>query len=239
MCEGWRRSPGEAGLRDRLRFPGIYRCLFRQVKNDFGIDKLVEPERFAVFIDHMVPRFAEGRRAAYRTRDWCTETSIFVRAARHRPPGRTEVGYAVPGAFVVHFDGHISQLGPSARSRWAFAATSLRRSCASTSHEGAGDHARQFRRQAARGVMARDVFHHIWASSARPRCRFHVWSWRDGLADFRPRAADDHGLAMFTGALTAIVNPETRTRSLRPCRARARSSIRVYSDADADIRRRA
>ena len=36
-------------------FPGYTDVIFQQMKNDFGIDKVAEPKRFALFIDHMVP----------------------------------------------------------------------------------------------------------------------------------------------------------------------------------------
>ena len=36
-------------------FPGYTDVIFKQMKEDFGIDRLAEPERFAIFIDHMVP----------------------------------------------------------------------------------------------------------------------------------------------------------------------------------------
>ena len=36
-------------------FPGYTNVIFRQMEEDFGIEKVAEPERFALFIDHMVP----------------------------------------------------------------------------------------------------------------------------------------------------------------------------------------
>ena len=36
-------------------FPGYTDVIFRQMKEEFGIEKIAEPERFAIFIDHMVP----------------------------------------------------------------------------------------------------------------------------------------------------------------------------------------
>ena len=36
-------------------FPGYTDLYFKQMKEDFGIERVAEPERFAMFIDHMVP----------------------------------------------------------------------------------------------------------------------------------------------------------------------------------------
>ena len=36
-------------------FPGYTNVIFKQMEEDFGIEKVAEPERFALFIDHMVP----------------------------------------------------------------------------------------------------------------------------------------------------------------------------------------
>ncbi|MFT2520510.1 3-isopropylmalate dehydratase, partial [Escherichia coli] len=36
-------------------FPGYTDVYVKQMKEDFGIDKVAEPDRFAIFIDHMVP----------------------------------------------------------------------------------------------------------------------------------------------------------------------------------------
>ena len=45
-------------------FPGYTDVIFKQLKNDFGITKMAEPERFGIFIDHMVPGDHPGRRRA-------------------------------------------------------------------------------------------------------------------------------------------------------------------------------
>ena len=36
-------------------FPGYTDVIFKQMEEDFGIDKVAEPDRYALFIDHMVP----------------------------------------------------------------------------------------------------------------------------------------------------------------------------------------
>ena len=36
-------------------FPGYTDVIFRQMEEEFGIEKVAEPDRYALFIDHMVP----------------------------------------------------------------------------------------------------------------------------------------------------------------------------------------
>jgi 3-isopropylmalate/(R)-2-methylmalate dehydratase large subunit len=36
-------------------FPGYTDVIFKQMKEDFGIERVAEPDRFGIFIDHMVP----------------------------------------------------------------------------------------------------------------------------------------------------------------------------------------
>lgn len=94
-------------------FPGYTDVIFRQMKEDFGIDRVAEPDRFAIFIDHMVPVATPAEEQLHiQTRTWCREQGVALyerRGIGHQVSA--ELGYASPGAFVVHFDGHISQLG--------------------------------------------------------------------------------------------------------------------------------
>ena len=116
-------------------FPGYTDVYFKSMKEDFGIDKVAEPERFAIFIDHMVPATTPKEEELHMgTREWCAANNVPLferRGIGHQVAA--EVGYAVPGAFVVHFDGHISQLGTFGTLAWAFAATFSKPSCASAS----------------------------------------------------------------------------------------------------------
>ena len=94
-------------------FPGYTDVIFQQMKNDFGIDKVAEPKRFALFIDHMVPAITPQEEDLHQnTRDWgvANHVPVFERKGIGHQVA-AELGYATPGAFVVHFDGHISQLG--------------------------------------------------------------------------------------------------------------------------------
>ena len=94
-------------------FPGYTDVYFKTMKEDFGIEKVAEPERFGIFIDHMVPVITPQEEEFHEvTRKWCADNNVPLfekKGIGHQVS--CEVGYATPGAFVVHFDGHVSQLG--------------------------------------------------------------------------------------------------------------------------------
>ena len=219
-------------------YPGITDVLFRQMKQEFGVEQLAEPERYAVFIDHMTPPKLPKEEAFHiETRNWCKHHGVALyerRGIGHQVC--TEVGYAVPGAFVTHFDGHVSQLGA-----FGTLAIGIRRNILEA-----------FVRQTVsikvpattkivldgtlrNGVMARDVFHQIVGQLGPMSCRFQVMELAgDGL---RGISLDGRqaicGLAMFTGAVTAVVSPDEET--LRHAIPRARVKLDpVISDADAN-----
>lgn len=147
----------------------------------------------------------------------------------------TEVGYAVPGAFVVHFDGHVSQLGA-----FGALALGLRRNVLEAIARGKvplrvpATVRVDLEGRLRKGVMARDVFHHIVRQLGPSSCRFQVLEiGGEGAETISTEGLQTiTGLAMFTGALTAIVNP-TPDR-LAYARSRARKQIEPqYSDPDA------
>ena len=93
-------------------FPGYTDVFFREAREEFGVERVSSPERFVLFIDHMVPAAAPKEEELHRgTRVGCGPGRARPRAQGHRASGRGELGYATPGAFIVHFDGHVSQLG--------------------------------------------------------------------------------------------------------------------------------
>jgi 3-isopropylmalate/(R)-2-methylmalate dehydratase large subunit len=219
-------------------FPGYTDVIFRQMKDEFGIDRLAEPDRYAIFIDHMVPvATAAEEQLHIQTRDWCREQGVPLyerRGIGHQVSA--ELGYASPGAFVVHFDGHISQLGA-----FGTLAIGLRRNVLEA-----------FVRERVAlkvphttrinligtlqpGVMARDVFHHIVRVLGPSSCRFQVMEvGGPGIAGISLEGRQVIcGLAMFTGAITAVVNPDDLSRAYTDARARLRVPP-VVSDPDAD-----
>lgn len=218
-------------------FPGYTDVYFKQMKEDFGIERVAEPERYAIFIDHMVPATSPKEEELHiGTRTWCAENNVALyerRGIGHQVAA--EVGYAVPGAFVVHFDGHISQLGT-----FGTLAMGIRRNLLEAfvreriSIKVPHTVRVNLRGTMRKGVMARDVFHHLVRVMGPSSCRFQVLELGGpGMEQISTEGLQTiTGLAMFTGAITAIVNPDANR--LAYALPRAKKQIEpVYSDPDA------
>lgn len=218
-------------------FPGYTDVIFKQMKEEFGIDKVAEPDRFALFIDHMVPAVTPQEEDLHQnTRDWGAKNGVPVyerKGIGHQVA--SELGYATPGAFVVHFDGHIAQLGTfgtlaiGVRRHLleAFVKERIQLKVPQTTRV-------NLTGKLQRGVMARDVFHHIVRTLGPSACRFHVLEiGGDALDDISIEGRlSINCLAMFTGAITAIMNPDEK--ALAYARERARIDIDpLFSDPDA------
>ncbi|QUD89564.1 3-isopropylmalate dehydratase large subunit [Phenylobacterium montanum] len=209
----------------------------RLIAKEFGIERLDAPERFALFLDHNIPvtdARLEARMA--EVRHWCDAKGVEI----HDGAGighvvASESGYASPGAFAVHFDGHISQLGAFGTLAVgihigiyeAFARPTIAFTVPETVRV-------KLTGQLASGVMARDLIHHLIAQFGADFCNRKVLELSgSGLESL---SLDDlqtiTGLAMFTGALTAIAEPTERVRDF--VRNRARLVLPpIVSDADA------
>ena len=218
-------------------FPGYTDVIFRQMKEEFGIDRVADPDRFALFIDHMVPAVSPKEEDLHQiTRDWGHENNVPVyerRGIGHHVA--SELGYSVPGAFAVHFDGHISQMGTFGTLAMglrkhlleAFVKEHIKIRVPETVRVNLNGRLRD-------GVMARDVFHHIVRVLGPSACRFQVLEIG---GDALPHISLDgrqtiNCLAMFTGAVTSIMNPDED--ALGYVKDRARIDLDpVYSDSDA------
>ncbi|MBW3096614.1 3-isopropylmalate dehydratase large subunit [Pseudohoeflea coraliihabitans] len=219
-------------------FPGYTDVYFKQMKEEFGIDKVAEPERFGIFIDHMVPVATPKEEELHEgTRAWCAHNNVELferRGIGHQVAA--EVGFATPGAFVVHFDGHISQLGT-----YGTLGIGMRRNVLEAFvREKVSIKVPETVRinltgELRPGVMARDVFHHIVRVLGPSSCRFQVMELGgDGIDKLSTEGIQSITcLAMFTGALTAIVNPDQKRLDYALPRARKQLDP-VYSDPDAD-----
>jgi len=219
-------------------FPGYTDVYFRQMKEEFGIERVAEPDRYAIFIDHMVPAATPKEEELHiGTRQWCADNGVPLyerRGIGHQVAA--EVGYAVPGAFVVHFDGHISQLGT-----FGTLAMGIRRNLLEAfvrdriSIKVPQTVRVNLHGTLQKGVMARDVFHHLVRTLGPASCRFQVLE----IAGPALSQISNEGLqtitalAMFIGAVTAIVNPdEGRLAYALP---RAKKKIEpVFGDPDAE-----
>ncbi|MEN3162273.1 aconitase family protein [Tistrella mobilis] len=197
-------------------FPGYTDVIFRQMRDDFGIERVDDASRFAIFIDHMVPTATPKEEELHQmTRAWCAEQG----AALYERHGighqvSAEVGYAVPGGFAVHFDGHVSQLGA-----FGSLAIGLRRNLLEAFVRPAisirvPETVRIDLTGSLRpGVMARDVFHHLVRALGPKFAAFKVLELGGpAVAEMSIESRQTIcGLAMFTGATTAVMMPDDKT----------------------------
>jgi 3-isopropylmalate/(R)-2-methylmalate dehydratase large subunit len=222
-------------------FPGYTDVFFREAKEEFGVDKVVKPERFVLFIDHMVPATAPKEEELHQvTRQWGKAQGVPV----HEREGighqvSAELGYATPGAFAVHFDGHVSQLGAfgtlaiGARKGVleAFVSEDLAIQVPATIKV-------EITGTLQPGVMARDVFHHLVRVMGPSSCRFKVVELCGPVIDAMSIEGRQTicGQAMFLGATTMVIAPDAKTLAYM----QGRSKIvldPVYADADAEYER--
>ncbi len=213
----------------------------RVVSQDFGIIQLDGPERFALFLDHNIPVTDERLEAKMpEVRRWCAEQGVEI----HDGAGighvvASEMGYATPGALVVHFDGHVSQLGAFGALAIgihiglyeAFARPSINLTVPETVRVDLTGALKP-------GVMARDLMHQLIASFGADFCTGKVLELAgSGLETL---SLDDlqtvTGLAMFTGALTAIAAPTAKALDFVADRRRIALEP-VASDPDAAFAR--
>ncbi len=218
-------------------FPGYTDVFFKEAREEFGVDKVTSPERFVLFIDHMVPATAPKEEELHKvTRAWGAAQGVPV----HEREGighqvSAELGYATPGAFAVHFDGHVSQLG--AFGTFAFGArkgvleTFVTEKMALTVPATVKITVTGTLQP---GVMARDVFHHIVRVLGPASCRFKVVELCGPVIEAMSIEGRQTicGQAMFLGATTMLIAPDEKTLAYTRDIAKIRLDP-VYPDADA------
>jgi 3-isopropylmalate/(R)-2-methylmalate dehydratase large subunit len=215
---------------------GYTDVFFREMR-ELGVEKLREPERFGIFIDHRVPsKTPEDESLHVETRRWCAEQGVplFERQGIGHQVA-AEAGYAVPGALVVHFDGHVSQLGAFGTLALGLRAMLLEAFVLDTVPIRVPQTVLvRIEGDLSPGVTARDLFHHLLARFGPSFCSFKVLELagsavgRLSLESLQTMT----GLAMFTGAVTAVVAPSPE--ALAHALPRARKKLEpVYGDADA------
>lgn len=218
-------------------FPGYTDVIFKQMREDFSIERVKEPERFALFIDHMVPTATPKEEELHiQTRQWGREQHVPVyerKGIGHQVSA--ELGYATPGAFAVHFDGHISQLGALGTLAIGLRRNLLEAFVNDTVSLRVPPTVRvNVTGKLQPGVMARDVFHHLVRVLGPSACAFKVLELGGPVIDAMSIEGRQTicGQAMFIGATTAVVNPDAQ--ALAYAQGRARIALDpVCSDADA------
>lgn len=222
-------------------FPGYTDVFFRESREEFGVQRVPSPERFVLFIDHMVPAAAPKEEELHKqTRAWGREQGVPV----HEREGighqvSAERGYAVPGAFAVHFDGHVSQLG--AFGTYAFGARKgiIEPFVSETMALTVPPTVKVVLTGTLQpGVMARDVFHHMVRVMGPASCAFKVVELSGPVIDAMSIEGRQTlcGQAMFLGATTMLIAPDAKT--LDYVKGRARIALDpVYPDPDAHYER--
>ena len=218
-------------------FPGYTDIMFKQMREDFGIQQVKQPERFALFIDHMVPTATPKEEELHiQTRQWGIAQGVEV----HERKGighqvSAELGYGTPGAFAVHFDGHVSQLGALGTLDIGLRLNLLEAYVNETVSLRVPATVRvNITGSLQPGVMARDVFHHLVRVMGPSSCAFKVLELGGPVIDAMSIEGRQTicGQAMFIGATTAIVDPDEK--AIAYARGRARLElVPVCSDPDA------
>lgn len=218
-------------------FPGYTDVMFQQMRDEFKRDKVSAPERFALFIDHMVPATSAKEEDLHiMTRAWGAEQGVPVyerKGIGHQVSA--ELGYATPGAFAVHFDGHVSQMGALGTLAIGLRRNLLEAYVSETvSIRVPGTVRIDIHGTLRPGVMARDIVHHIVREIGPAGCSFKVLELGGPVVDAMSIEGRQTlcGQAMFVGATTAIVNPDAKAIAYAAGRARIALDP-VCSDADA------
>lgn len=217
--------------------PGFSERHMEGLRSDFGMERLSEPERFAMFIDHNIPSTSARMEAMnVAARKWCEEQGVAIferRGIGHLVAA--EQGYAVPGAFVVHFDGHVSQLGAFGTLAIGLHFNVLEAFVSPTVTIRVPETSRvEFTGKLNPGSTARDVLHHMVGLIGSGGARSHVLEFGGpglkemSVGDIQGMAA----MAMFVGAVTAIADPSSD--ALAHSLPRARLALDpLYSDPGA------
>ena len=222
-------------------FPGYTDVFFREAREEFGVERVAKPERFVLFIDHMVPAATPKEEELHRvTRAWGAAQGVPVyerKGIGHQVSA--ELGYATPGAFVVHFDGHVSQLG--ALGAYAFGARKgvLEGYVSETLALTVPATVRiVLTGSLQRGVMARDVFHHLVRVMGPSSCAFKAVELAGPVIDAMSIEGRQTvcGQAMFLGATTMLIAPDAKTLAWMDGRARL-TLAPVHPDPDAQYER--
>ena len=218
-------------------FPGYTDRFFRQMEEDFGIEQVDDPSRYVMFIDHLTSLGNEREQRIHDvTRKWAEQNRVTV----HEGQGighqvAAELGYALPGNFLIHFDGHISGLG-------AFGALGMgvRRDLLEgwvTGHiylEVPETIRFELSGEMPEGVDGRDLIHHIISRIGADGAAFKVMEFTGPGARAMPIDMRQSlcGMAMFAGGVSAIFNPDDL--SLEYSRRVATQDLDpVWSDPDA------
>ena len=198
-------------------YPG-YIDKYEQQMAELGIDKVKDPERFVLFIDHLYPAGTPAAQEVHQiTRRFASHYGFKLYEGHgigHQVI--SEKGYIKPGMFVTHFDGHISTVGAlgaigiGIRNSMieAFATGEVSLVVPATVRV-------NLEGSLQRGVTARDVFHWIVRKIGPAGCRQSVIEY--GGPGLRSIEMDGRftlcNLAMFLGGISAVMETDDKTEA--------------------------
>lgn len=176
------------------------------------MDRIREPQKFIMFIDHRVPsKVPEDEALHERTRNWTTQQGIKLydrRGIGHQVA--VEEGYAVPGSVTVHFDNHVMQVGAHGALGFGIRSQLIQAFLDGEVTMTVPASARvRFKGRLSRWSTARDVLHAVIMMLGPDGCAFKVLEFDDRFLGnlTREDLQTITGMAMFTGAVSSIVNP--------------------------------
>ena len=222
-------------------FPG-YIDVYRKQLAELGISKVKTPEKYLLFIDHYYPAGGAREQGIHQiTRQFAQEQGI--RLFEGMGIGHQlslDMGFIKPGDFVTHFDGHVSSLGSVGALCIGIRNSMIEAIATEEVSMVVPQTVRvDFTGQLNKGVAARDVFLTLLKQLGPAGCVSCVLEYGgEGLATLN---MDDRfvicNLAMFLGAVSAIVEPDAI--SLDYVSSRAKGPIApVYPDKDASYCKR-
>lgn len=199
-------------------FPGYTDKWFKQLRDDFKLSNFRYADKTILFIDHMTTRKDDNELDYHNiTRRWAFENN--VRLIEGKGIGHqviSELGCNLPGKLLVHFDGHMSIVGAFSALGWGIrndfieplvTGKVLLEVPESTLIKLTGDY-REY-------VNSRDLIHHIIKSYGPDCCINRIIEYSGPGA--RTMNLDQRqslcSLAMFTGAVSSIFDPDEELRS--------------------------
>jgi 3-isopropylmalate/(R)-2-methylmalate dehydratase large subunit len=195
-------------------FPGYTNKWFKQLKEDFGIEKILNPERILLFIDHMTSNKDKTEFDFHEiTRKWAVDNHITLiegQGIGHQVI--SEIGYILPGKFLVHFDGHMSISGAFSSLGWgirndlleAWLTGSVNLDVPASIRVRLDGNFNSY-------VNSRDLVHHLVKTKGSDGCINKVIEF-GGPASVSMNLSQRQTLcsmAMFTGGISAIFNPDS------------------------------
>lgn len=194
-------------------FPGYTDVMFRQMRDDFGIETLEDPDRYVLFVDHMLTHGNQREEEVHSvTREWAERTGAhYYEGVGIGHQVTAELGLARPGTFLIHFDGHISGLGAFGALGWGVRRDLIEGWINGELYLDVPASSRiQLESEFAEGVDSRDLLHHLIATYGADGFVGQVIEY-DGPGA-RALSIDRRqslcGMAMFTGAVSSIFNPD-------------------------------